>query len=218
MKSKGLLWLTVMILSTLTTSPSFAILISQNSQYGNDSITLDTDTGLRWLDPFLGFVSYNDVKSMMGTGGYYEGFRYATEKEVHSLLFSSLGIDPNTAASSNTSTTNDSNLIAHLISFFDSTFGDGDDDYYWKILDAFFESDDYNSPRQAVVSYNHFFGEHSDGQIYFLEPNPDSLAHNSNPYGHFLVREAATSVNEPSSFLIVALGLLALLRLRRRIC
>ncbi|MEZ5507305.1 MAG: hypothetical protein R3F38_15620 [Gammaproteobacteria bacterium] len=53
MKSKGLLWLTL-ILGILTTSPSFAILISQPSQFGDDTITLDTDTGLRWLDVFQG--------------------------------------------------------------------------------------------------------------------------------------------------------------------
>lgn len=228
MKSNRLLLLTL-IIGTLTTSPSFAILLSQHSQYGHDSITLDTDTGLQWLDPFLAtnalqyqhFNAYSDIKSMMGTGGYFEGFRYATEREVYSLLFGSVGIDPH-ASHNHNSTPENTSRIAHFLYFTDSTFGSRypmfEGEYIFELLDAIFEVDEGDKVGGIVMSYYLESGIYGDGSVEFYEPSIELLNENYNPYGHFLVRETATSVNEPSSFLIVALGLLALLRLRRRIC
>lgn len=51
-----------------------------------DFITLDTETGLRWLDvPISLSRSYNAVAAHFGAGGD-EGFRHATPSEVTSLF------------------------------------------------------------------------------------------------------------------------------------
>ncbi|MEM9384284.1 MAG: hypothetical protein AAGA68_04440 [Pseudomonadota bacterium] len=63
-----------------------ADLVSEDSDFGTDTITLDTDTGLRWLDwsVTLG-LSFDDVSAQLGPGGTYEGFRFATNAEVEAL-------------------------------------------------------------------------------------------------------------------------------------
>jgi hypothetical protein len=54
-------------------------------RHGVDSITLNTETGLRWLDvPLSSNRSYNDVVAQFGVGGDFEGFRHATPWEVSS--------------------------------------------------------------------------------------------------------------------------------------
>lgn len=214
-----------LILSTVLISPSYAVLISQNSIYGSDSITLDTDTGLQWLDPWLAIVqggsgcgggpscggihlnSYYDIKAQLGEGGYYEGFRYATRQEVETLFYSSAGIDPVRSQSSATTTAEDAEKVAHLMSFTDSTYGGGyDANYYWRILDAVFEEPETGSVVGTVLAFNSFFNTFSGGTVQFYTPY--SLTSNTNPYGHWLVRDTATAVSEPAS--LATLGLLIL--------
>lgn len=214
-----------LILSTVLISPSYAVLISQNSVYGRDSITLDTDTGLQWLDPWLAIVqggsgcgggrscggihlnSYYDIKAQLGEGGYYEGFRYATRQEVETLIYSSTGVDPFRSRGTVTSAAEDAERIAHLMSFTDSTYGGGHDaNYYWRILDAVFEDPDTDSVVGSVLSFRSFYNEFSNGYVTYYTPY--SLTSNTNPYGHWLVRDTATAVSEPAS--LATLGLLML--------
>ena len=59
-----------------------------NMGAGDDgyNLTLDTDTGLKWLDLTLSvFRSYNNVAANLGPGGDFEGYRIATETEILSL-------------------------------------------------------------------------------------------------------------------------------------
>ena len=54
--------------------------------FGAGAITLDTATGLEWLD--LGFSinrSYDDVSANLGPGGDFAGFRYASAAELITL-------------------------------------------------------------------------------------------------------------------------------------
>ena len=45
----------------------------------NGSYTTDTESGLDWLDVTLSINrSYSDVSSQFGSGGDFEGWRYAT--------------------------------------------------------------------------------------------------------------------------------------------
>ena len=63
-----------------------ADLISQDSPYGTDTLTLDTDSSLLWLDLDLtAGRSFNDVNSQLVVGGEFEGYRYATRDEVLQL-------------------------------------------------------------------------------------------------------------------------------------
>ncbi len=59
---------------------------------GDGLLTLDTDTGFRWLDLTESTNrSVNDVSSQFGVGGDFEGFRYATIAEA-ATLYANAGI------------------------------------------------------------------------------------------------------------------------------
>jgi hypothetical protein len=75
---------------TLAASPATAVLISQSDiAFGADSVTLDTGTGLKWLDVTISVNrSFNDVSGQFGTGGDFQGWRYATGAEVLNLIVS----------------------------------------------------------------------------------------------------------------------------------
>ena len=70
-----------------------ALLSKDDIFFGSGAITLDTDTGLEWLDVSLSTNrSYADVSAQFGQEGDYFGFRHATEPEI-SVLFDSLGMN-----------------------------------------------------------------------------------------------------------------------------
>jgi hypothetical protein len=65
-----------------------------DAQFGSGALTLDTRTGLTWLDvPFSAGLSYDQVVAAMQPGEEFQGFRYATAQEVFDL-FTSAGIPP----------------------------------------------------------------------------------------------------------------------------
>jgi len=54
---------------------------------GDHKLTLDSNTGLEWLDIDQTLnKSYERVTFLLGTGQTYEGFRYATEQEFTALV------------------------------------------------------------------------------------------------------------------------------------
>ncbi len=60
-----------------------AVLISMDSSFGPDTLTLDTDTNLGWLDVTLSTqYSYEGILLELTPGGIFEGFRLATISEV----------------------------------------------------------------------------------------------------------------------------------------
>ena len=72
-----------------------AAFISQDSSFGPDTVTLDTDTGLEWLDVNLSSgQSFATVSSKFGVGGDFYGYRYATPDEVLTLVNNSWGFSP----------------------------------------------------------------------------------------------------------------------------
>jgi len=77
----------------LSTSVNSAIVSTDWQNAGDNLITLDTVSGLEWLDlTETSSMSYDDVTAQLGVGGAYEGFRYATDTEVISL-WSNFGVD-----------------------------------------------------------------------------------------------------------------------------
>lgn len=67
-------------------SPAAAELVSEDSAFGADTITFDTETGLRWLDLTLTTSNtYDSLITAFGTGGEFEGYRLATSEEVFTL-------------------------------------------------------------------------------------------------------------------------------------
>ena len=65
---------------------------ANDPRFGRDSLTIDTSTGLAWLDVNLSAgLSYNQALADTGPGGLFSGFRYATAQEVLNL-YSAAGI------------------------------------------------------------------------------------------------------------------------------
>ena len=206
-------------------SPAHASLISMNSTYGVDTITLDTDTGLEWLDVDSALTyqnqyplrSYNDVVGQLGAGGLFEGFRYAIRSEVESLLYSSFGFDPVTSSSSNTVTLGDKSAAGSLMSMLDYTYGwDQGGGSFSKVLDAVFDDENPDGPVGAMYV---FFGvDYSNnltgGKVNFYSQTYTSS--NPNPYGHFLVRPSAINVDEPPATSLAALVLAVVFGLCQR--
>lgn len=84
-----LLW----ILGLASTSSQAAIIEGNDPRYpGTANTTIDTATGLEWLDwKVTALRSYSTVSSNFRKGGNYEGWRYATEDEV-GVFFAHLGL------------------------------------------------------------------------------------------------------------------------------
>lgn len=62
------------------------ILQADDSRFGPGSLTVDTSTGLAWLDVNLTRgLSYSQVVDQTGSGAMFEGFRHATAEEIESL-------------------------------------------------------------------------------------------------------------------------------------
>jgi hypothetical protein len=79
------------LLALLLTSASVhADLLSvSDPRFGSGALTLDTTTGLAWLDlPFSAGLSYQQMLAALQPGGSFEGFRYATAQEVGTLFIS----------------------------------------------------------------------------------------------------------------------------------
>lgn len=213
-RQKMCLWF--MLAAFSLSSPAQASLISMNSTYGVDTITLDTDTGLEWLDVSTALThqiqyplrSYNDVVSQLGAGGLFDGFRYAVRSEVEALLYSSFGFDPVTSSSSDTVTLADKSAAGSLMSMLDYTLGwDHGGGSFSKVLDAVFDDENPDGPVGAMYV---FFGvDHSNnltgGKVSFYSQTYTSS--NTNPYGHFLVRQSAINVDEPPATSLAALAL-----------
>jgi hypothetical protein len=76
--------------------PAAADLVSEDSDFGENTVTFDTETGLRWLDITESRArSYETILAALEPAGEFEGYRFATEEEV-TTLFVNAGIDTST--------------------------------------------------------------------------------------------------------------------------
>ena len=83
-KMKSLLIVLVLSFASISNA---AIISIDDSVFGADSLTRDTETNLDWLDlTNTNGLSYGYVLSQLNAGGLYDGYRYATLTEVQSLL------------------------------------------------------------------------------------------------------------------------------------
>src|SRR5688572_7151684 len=70
-----------------------ATLISESSPFGADTVTFDSETGLRWLDlTESAGLSHTEITLELAPGGAFEGYRFATAAEL-TELFANAGID-----------------------------------------------------------------------------------------------------------------------------
>jgi len=64
-----------------------AIIVGTADGFGVDSLTIDTSTGLEWLDWTESTeISFNEINTEFGAGGDFEGFRHATIAELGQFL------------------------------------------------------------------------------------------------------------------------------------
>lgn len=75
-------------------SPAQAELVEADYlSYGDGLVTVDTETGLEWLDLTQTYNrAYVDTLEDIKAGGHLEGWRFATEQEVFTLLENTMGI------------------------------------------------------------------------------------------------------------------------------
>ncbi len=95
-KLKSIAISAAMVTATLlATGSAHADLISVDSGYGANTITLDEVNNLEWLD-FTESTQYsfNEAAAQFGNGGDFEGFRHATWAEINLLTAQAGGTIP----------------------------------------------------------------------------------------------------------------------------
>lgn len=170
----------------------------------------DTATGLDWLDVTKSVnMSYNYVSSQFGTGGAFEGWRYATGNEFNGLIGAWTGISP----SSFGSVSQQDNKIDGLVTLLGDTL-------------ATFWLDQYGVPFPSARNETH--GIIADSQINMYHwtaliddydvaiDAPDSTIAHYSQYagdqhdyftGSYLVRSTTQTVPEPTTIVLMGMGL-----------
>jgi len=89
------------LLAAVLSGNATASLVSEDSPFGAGTITLDTNTGLRWLDlTESNGLSHDQVLQGLMAGGTFEGYRLATSAELGQLfLDAGFVLDPGTLGS-----------------------------------------------------------------------------------------------------------------------
>lgn len=210
------------VAALMATASSQALPIVQADAFtaGDNKAALETTTGLVWMDFGVNqHYSYTQVASTLNTG--YLGWRLPTESEVINLWvglfaampgwtnYSGLGVLSNSSLDSEFES-----IFAILGSGLDATFINTNhqtgESETWKARSGFgvfkFDSGNY-----GIVSMSSPYDDtHPNEAIYLNLSSVDA----SEWYGTMLVKN--TNVPEPSSIIILGLGLLGLTFVRRR--
>jgi hypothetical protein len=227
---KNLIAAALLLVALSSTSNAHGSVISADDpKFGPASFTIDTATGLEWLDLSQTFdKSINSIIAASGVGGTYNGLRFATKDEVVTF-YSDAGLndvakDDKTGNVRNTLLTKSGNYAPesaiyamNLISLLGGSgeiltgiTGTGPIDQFGN----YFAS-------EIVVRNTDLYGLIGYGLT--ASPVEDTFFQSDTHYprvGNFLVREQRpTPTPEPSTLLLIASGLagLGLARARRRV-
>jgi hypothetical protein len=192
-------WIVSLLFAILPIS-SPAALLSVDSEYGLDSLTVDTDTGLVWLDPIrTAGISWNTMQAELTPGGEYQRWRYATPAEIP-VLYAHAGIPfPGSGLPANV------NSVMALIALLGGPTSQSGSDI--EVTGFIGSSADDTTANLALL------GVAADGPLgtygYAFEgPAGGALKNLALPsIGHWLV----TDVPEPSTIWLSGLAMLALL-------
>jgi hypothetical protein len=208
---------TVIIASALSFNASAALIEQDLFVSGDNLLTLDTDTGLRWMDLSLTFfnedgtgLSYDAISQrLLDTEDYLYGFRYATAYEVEQL-YSNAGLEIRDYYDN----TGNDDEVMNLINLMSFTQNNSTSYHAFGITGS--ECVEYgvdcNSGTDLVLSG---FGINGSSMT-FANPAFGSVpsSHASNIYGHYLVEVQAVPV--PAAVWLFGSGLLALAGISRR--
>ncbi len=195
----------------LSASVNAAIISVDWQSAGDNLITRDTDTGLNWLDlTVTNGMSYNTVNGQLGSGGLYEGFRYATGQEVVDLYakfgialvayspnFSYGSVDPGIVMAGD--------FLGNIAQEFSPNFtygGKGMYDYGGNISVAYTMGAWYYSPNSA----NFYIDVNYESWQFKTDVAPHT--------GSFLVQQSAVPV--PAAVWLFGSGLIGLLGMARK--
>ncbi|GFO53512.1 hypothetical protein GMSM_05190 [Geomonas sp. Red276] len=219
-----------LFLVVLTVSPARATLISADDViFGAGSFTVDTSTGLEWLDLSQTFgQSMDSILAASGVGERYQGLRYATADELRTFYTDAgLYAHPQYTVETFQAEYNLMSLIGYAPGFSNENqyFVNR---YLWGITGTL-------APRPPGVLENRYIGsalyasaDYPLGSGFLrayvnIGANVDDVTFRStdtwSAEGSFLVREegGAPSVPEPSTFLLLTVGLAGVGWLKRKI-
>jgi len=199
---------------------------AQKDFIDNDTFTTDTISGLDWLDVTTTVnMSKLEMLAQLGTGGTYDGWRYATRVEFMGMMDNFLGNTTSTAVGSVNKTGDETQW---LVDAFGSTF-----DSYWKsahggqTYDAakgYNEGDglDYTAGFLAdEVKTDHYYGliwNQSNLNIFsYIDMFYLNNKYKSYQKGHYLIRDPQiTQTPIPAAIWLMGSGLAGLLGFSRK--
>lgn len=212
--------LLIIVILTRATKASATLISLVDPQFGNGSFTMDTATGLQWLDLSLTLnKSMNYINANSGTGGTYNGLRYATQSELETLI-ADAGIYPAIGGSSDKARYD---AVNNLLGYIGYAPGYSNPAVGSLIIYGITGTGPVDQDNHYISAYlylpAHYPGDYTsivnidtsvDG-IYF---NPDSQG---KAQGNFLVRDThVIPTPEPSTFLLLGAGFAGFGFIRKR--
>lgn len=192
--------LAVIFSMSLPVSPLLAELISVDDPiYGLGSITRDTDTGLDWLDVTVTVGrSYNDIFSALGSGGEFEGWRFATVSNIVDLL-------GNAGVPTHSTTPGDPDVLPLINQLGVSGYLHG----LHPVSQGFFNDDGYGTVLDKPGHFSLLFWTTTDRTEIAVTPDWRDGGFSQPGSGSLLIRETmATPV--PSSLCMLGMGSLGI--------
>ncbi len=194
MRTDSVKLMAIIVFSLFLISESHAALIEKDdSVFGTGAITLDTDSGLEWLDvTFSTSRTRNYINGQFDSGGEFEGFRYATTEEALALWA--------------TVSLNSSDIFENVAYWSDFVDATGSQGGYPEILAMTGSGDSVG----ADAYYSGGTLVYNTGRLGWF-----GASLSSGSVGSWLVREAS-SVPLPGAVWLLGSGILGLIGARRR--